>query len=98
METKGSEASFPRTERDTGEKVWQFWTIPRPGEPGSETWKGSAIEHGCGAAWLTGSYDPESNLLYWTTGNPCPDYNGDERQGDNLYSNSVVALDPATGK
>lgn len=82
----------------TGEKVWQHWTIPAPGEPGSETWSGSAIEHGCGAAWLTGTFDPEANLLYWTTGNPCPDYNGDERKGDNLYTNSVLALDPATGK
>lgn len=83
---------------DTGEKVWQFWTVPAPGEPGSETWKGSAIEHGCAAAWLTGTYDPEAKLLYWPTGNPCPDYNGDERKGDNLYSSSVVALDPETGK
>lgn len=82
----------------TGEEVWRFWTIPAPGEPLSETWVGSALPHGCGAAWLTGSYDPELDLLYWTTGNPCPDYNGDERKGDNLYSNSVVALEPATGK
>jgi PQQ-dependent dehydrogenase (methanol/ethanol family) len=82
----------------TGERVWRFWTIPAPGEPGSETWRGSAIEHGCGATWLTGTYDPEARLLYWPTGNPCPDYNGDERQGDNLYTASVLALDPATGK
>jgi alcohol dehydrogenase (cytochrome c) len=81
----------------TGEEVWRFWTIPAPGEPGSETWVGSALPHGCGATWLTGSYDPELDLLYWTTGNPCPDYNGDERKGDNLYSNSVVALEPAAG-
>ena len=82
----------------TGEEVWRFWTIPAPGEPLSETWIGSALPHGCGATWLTGSYDPELDLLYWTIGNPCPDYNGDERKGDNLYTNSVVALDPATGK
>jgi len=82
----------------TGEEVWRFWTIPAPGEPLSETWVGSALPHGCGATWLTGSYDPDLDLLYWTTGNPCPDYNGDERKGDNLYTNSVVALDPATGK
>ena len=81
----------------TGEEAWRFWTIPARGEPGSETWAGSALPHGCGATWLTGSYDPELDLLYWTTGNPCPDYNGDERKGDNLYSNSVVALEPATG-
>ena len=82
----------------TGERVWQFWTVPGPGEPGSETWKGSTLEHGCAATWMTGSYDSETNLLYWATGNPCPDYNGDERQGDNLYSNSILALDPGTGK
>ncbi len=82
----------------TGERVWRFWTIPARGEPGSETWVGKALEHGCGATWLTGTYDPEAKLLYWPTGNPCPDYNGDERKGDNLYTNSVLALDPATGK
>jgi alcohol dehydrogenase (cytochrome c) len=81
-----------------GERVWRFWTVPAPGEPGSETWVGRAIEHGCAATWLTGTYDPDSKLLYWPTGNPCPDYNGDERKGDNLYSASVVALDPDTGK
>lgn len=82
----------------TGEHVWRFWTVPAPGEPGSETWVGRAIEHGCAATWLTGTYDPESNLLYWPTGNPCPDYNGGERKGDNLYSSSILALDPNTGK
>ena len=81
-----------------GELAWRYWTMPARGEPGSETWVGRAIEHGCAAPWLTGSYDPETKLLYWTTGNPCPDYNGDERKGDNLYTSSVVALDPATGK
>ncbi len=82
----------------TGERVWRFRTMPAPGEPGSETWVGRAIEHGCVAAWLTGTYDPGTGLVYWPTGNPCPDYNGDERKGDNLYSSSVVALDPATGR
>ncbi len=82
----------------TGERVWRFWTIPAPGEPGSESWSGRALEHGCGATWLTGTYDPEIKLLYWPTGNPCPDYNGDERKGDNLYTASVLALDPAAGK
>jgi alcohol dehydrogenase (cytochrome c) len=82
----------------TGERVWRFWTVPARGEPGSETWIGKALEHGCATTWLTGSYDPDAKLLYWPTGNPCPDYNGDERKGDNLYSSSVVALDPATGK
>ena len=82
----------------TGERVWRFWTVPARGEPGSETWVGRALEHGCAATWLTGTYDPDARLLYWPTGNPCPDYNGDERKGDNLYSNSVLALDPDTGK
>ena len=59
---------------------------------------GSALEHGCGATWLTGAYDPELDLLYWTVGNPCPDYNGEERLGDNLYTNSVLALRPKTGE
>ena len=82
----------------SGERAWRFWTVPAPGEPGSETWNGRAIEHGCAATWLTGTYDPESRLLYWPTGNPCPDYNGDERKGDNLYSASVLALDPQNGR
>jgi PQQ-dependent dehydrogenase (methanol/ethanol family) len=82
----------------TGERVWRFWTIPAPGEPLSETWVGNALPHGCATTWLTGTYDARANLLYWTTGNPCPDYNGDERKGDNLYSDSVLALEPETGK
>lgn len=80
-----------------GERAWRFWTIPARGEPGSESWVGKALERGCGATWLTGTYDPEARLLYWPVGNPCPDYNGDERQGDNLYTNAVVVLDPDTG-
>ena len=82
----------------TGKRVWQFWTMPAPGEPAAETWVGRAIEHGCVAGWLTGTYDPANGLIYWPTGNPCPDYNGDERKGDNLYSSSVVALEAKTGK
>ncbi|MCC6590414.1 MAG: PQQ-dependent dehydrogenase, methanol/ethanol family [Bryobacterales bacterium] len=82
----------------TGKEAWRFWTVPAPGEPGSETWQGRDWEHGCAATWLTGTYDPTAGILYWTTGNPCPDYNGDERRGDNLYSDSVVALDAKTGK
>ena len=82
----------------TGEQVWRFYTIPKRGEKGSETWIGNAIEHGCGATWLTGSYDQQLGLVYWSTGNPCPDYNGDERKGDNLYANSVVALSAKTGE
>lgn len=83
---------------DTGEEAWRFYTIPKRGEKGSETWIGNAIEHGCGATWLTGSYDPQLDLVYWSTGNPCPDFNGDERKGDNLYANSVVALAAKTGE
>lgn len=82
----------------TGREVWRFWTVPRPGEPGSETWQGTAIDHPCAATWLTGTYDPGLDTLYWPTGNPCPDYDGSERRGDNLYSDSILALDPATGR
>jgi alcohol dehydrogenase (cytochrome c) len=84
----------------TGNEVWRFNTIPAPGEPGHETWMDdtNAWEHGGAPAWVTGSYDPDLNLLYWGTGNPGPDWNGDPRPGDNLYSDSVLALDPDTGK
>ncbi len=81
----------------TGKRVWRFWTIPARGEKGAETWIGNALEHGCGATWVTGSYDATLGLTYWTVGNPCPDFNGDERKGDNLYTSSVVALDAKTG-
>ena len=81
-----------------GERMWRVWTIPKPGEKLAETWIGSALEHGCGATWTTGAYDPQLDLLYWTVGNPCPDYNGDDRKGDNLYTNSVLALRPKTGE
>jgi alcohol dehydrogenase (cytochrome c) len=83
---------------DSGEEAWRFWTVPLPGEPLSETWVGNVLPHGCAGTWLTGTYDPELDLLYWPTGNPCPDYNGDERQGDNLYSSSVLAIEPDSGK
>ncbi len=83
---------------ETGKEVWRIWTVPKPGEPGSETWGGKAIEHPSGVAWLTGSFDPQLDTLYWATGNPGPDYNGDERKGDNLYTSSILALDPKTGK
>ena len=68
------------------------------GEPGSETWIGNGIEHPGGVTWMTGVYDPDLQLVYWTTGNPSPDYNGDDRLGDNLYASSVVALDAKTGQ
>ncbi len=82
----------------TGKEVWRFWTVPAPGEPGSETWKGGGIAHPGAATWLTGTYDPELDTLYWPTGNPTPDLYGDDRIGDNLYSDSILALDPKTGK
>mgnify|MGYP003323386572 FL=1 len=82
----------------TGERIWRFHTIPAPGDPGSETWEGDAWQTGGGSTWLTGSFDPELDLLYWTVGNPAPDWNGDVRPGDNLYSCSVLALDPDTGE
>jgi PQQ-dependent dehydrogenase (methanol/ethanol family) len=82
----------------TGQLAWRFSTLPKAGEPGAETWKGSALQTGGGSTWLTGSYDPETGLLYWPTGNPFPDTDGDRREGDNLYTNCVVALDPKTGK
>ena len=95
---EGNRGFLDAYKASTGERVWRFWSVPARGEPGSETWIGKALEHGCASTWLTGSYDPDAKLLYWPTGNPCPDYNGDERKGDNLYSNSVLALDPETGK
>jgi alcohol dehydrogenase (cytochrome c) len=95
---EGNRGFLDAYKASTGERAWRFWTVPARGEPGSETWVGKALEHGCAATWLTGTYDADARLLYWPTGNPCPDYNGDERQGDNLYSNSVLALDPDTGR
>src|SRR5216117_3542842 len=77
----------------TGKEVWRFYTIPGPGEPGHETWTGDSWQTGGGSIWVTGSYDPELNLTYWGIGNPSPDWNGDARAGDNLYSECVVALD-----
>jgi len=81
----------------TGRRLWRFSTIPGPGEFGHDTWKGDSWKSGCGATWLPGSYDPELDLVFWGVGNPCPLYNGAVREGDNLFTSSVVALDPATG-
>jgi alcohol dehydrogenase (cytochrome c) len=81
----------------TGAVRGRFETIPGEGEPGNETWSGDSWKTGGGPSWLTGSYDPALGLLYLGIGNPNPDYNGDTRLGDNLYTNSVVALDAATG-
>jgi alcohol dehydrogenase (cytochrome c) len=92
---RGFVAAF---DANTGKEVWRFYTIPGPGEPGNETWSGESWKHGAGAIWVTGSYDPETNLTFWGTGNAGPDWNGDARLGDNLYTSSVIALDADTGK
>jgi alcohol dehydrogenase (cytochrome c) len=82
----------------TGKEVWRFWTVPKPGEPGSETWPTKALDHPSGATWMTGSYDPQLDTIYWPVGNPGPDFYGDDRPGDNLYTDSIVALEAKTGK
>jgi len=82
----------------SGAEVWRTYTVPGPGEPGHESWQGNSWEHGGGPVWLTVSYDPNLNLTYWGTGNPGPDWNAAQRAGDNLYSDSVLAIDPDTGK
>jgi len=81
----------------TGKRAWRFWTIPAKGEPKNDSWKGDSWKTGSAATWVTGAYDPEANLIYWGTGNPGPDWNGDVRAGDNLYSDSLLALDADSG-
>ena len=83
---------------DTGKRAWRFWTVAGEGEPGGDSWSGDSWKRGGGSTWITGTYDPELNLIYWGTGNPGPDLNGDDRRGDNLYTCSLVALDADTGK
>lgn len=84
---------------ETGRHVWRRYTVPEPGEPGSETWPDDDTwSRGGGNCWVTGSYDPELNLLYWGTGNPAPDFDGSVREGDNLYTDCVIAVDPDTGE
>lgn len=83
---------------ETGEQAWRFYTVPSKDEPGGDTWAGDSWMTGGGSAWVTGSYDPELNLVYWGTGNPAPDWNGAVRRGDNLYTDCIVALDADTGK
>jgi alcohol dehydrogenase (cytochrome c) len=82
----------------SGRRRWRFNTIPAPGETGAETWSGDSWQTGGAPTWLTGSYDPELRLLYWGVGNPAPGFQGDTRRGDNLYSNSIVALDIESGR
>ena len=81
-----------------GHQLWRFYTVPGPGEPGHETWAGDSWKTGSGGTWLTGSYDAQLNLLYWAVGNPGPDFDPEKRAGDNLYTSSVLALNPETGK
>jgi len=91
---RGFVAAFdPRS----GRELWRFYTVPGPGEPGNASWSGDAWKSGGGSVWVTGSYDPQLNLTYWGVGNPGPDWNPAQRPGDNLYTDSVVALDPDTG-
>jgi alcohol dehydrogenase (cytochrome c) len=82
----------------SGKEAWRFYTIPGPGEPGHESWRGEDWKYGAASVWVTGSYDPDLNLTYWGIGNPGPDWNPAQRPGDNLYSDSVVALDADSGK
>ncbi|MDQ2805191.1 MAG: PQQ-dependent dehydrogenase, methanol/ethanol family [Pseudomonadota bacterium] len=88
------------TDLKTGKEVWRTYTIPEKGEPGNDTWKGSndAAATGGGSTWVTGSYDPRTNTLFWGIGNPGPDWDNAYRPGDNLYTDSTLALDPDTGK
>lgn len=82
----------------TGKLVWRFWTIPAPGEKGSESWPRDLYLHGGGTTWMPGTYDPELHTLFWTTSNPAPDFEGSVRPGDDLYTDCVLALDPDSGK
>jgi PQQ-dependent dehydrogenase (methanol/ethanol family) len=83
---------------ESGELIWRHWTVPRKGEPGSQTWQGSEPLRGGGSTWLTGSYDEATDTLYWPTGNPFPDGDDRDRAGDNLYTNCILALNPKTGE
>jgi alcohol dehydrogenase (cytochrome c) len=84
-------------EAKTGKRAWRFYTIPGPGEPGHETWPGESWKTGGGPTWVTGAYEPATNIVYWGVGNPSPDWNGDSRPGDNLFTCSLIALDGDTG-
>ncbi len=91
---RGYVAAF---DADSGKELWRTYTIPAPGEPGSNTWSGDAWKTGGGSVWITGTYDPKRHVAYWGTGNAAP-WPGDQHPGDNLYTSSVIALDPDTGK
>ena len=82
----------------TGSLKWRFWTIPAPGEFGSDSWPGDSYLHGGGTTWMPGTYDPKLNTVYWTTSNAAPDFAGESRPGDDLYTACVLALNPDTGE
>jgi alcohol dehydrogenase (cytochrome c) len=97
---QGARAHIDALNADTGARLWQTYSVPGPGEPGHETWKGNtnAWEHGGGSFWQTGSYDPETKLTYWGTGQPVPMFDPEYRPGDNLYTDATLGLDANTGK
>jgi alcohol dehydrogenase (cytochrome c) len=92
---RGFVAAF---DADSGKLIWRFWTIPAPGEFGSESWPGDLYLHGGGTTWMPGTYDPKTNTLFWGTSNPSPDFDGSVRPGDDLYTDCLLALDADTGK
>ncbi len=94
----GAPGSVVAFDQASGKEVWRFRTVPRRGEPGSETWQGKDIDHGGAPTWFTGTYDAQTETVFWPTGNPGAEYNGDARIGDNLYSDCILALDLKTGK
>lgn len=94
----GLNGSISAYDATTGKRLWRTSAIAQPGDPARSTWQGQSAETGGGPTWMTGTYDAETGTLFWTTGNPSPDYDGSARQGDNLYTNSVLALDDKTGK
>jgi len=96
----GNRGHLEAFNRETGERVWRTYMVPKPGEPGSETWPddGEAWQRGGGNCWVTSTFDPDLNLLFVGTGNPCPDFDGAVREGDNLHTDSGVAVDVDTGE
>ena len=94
----GARGFLAAYDQRSGKELWRFWTVPKPGDPGSQTRKGTAINHPGGSTWMSGDYDPELDTIYWAVGNPGPDLIGENRLGDNLYTDSILALEPKTGK
>jgi alcohol dehydrogenase (cytochrome c) len=94
----GTRGFIDAYDANTGERAWRFYTVAAKGEPGGDTWDGDSWQRGGGSTWITGTYDPELNLIYWGTANPGPGMDGSVRGGDNLYTCSMVALDADTGK